>query len=312
MNFQFTFPIPESVNKINFGIPIIFIGSCFSDEIGNEATLSGLQSLSNPFGTLFHPFAIGQIILDSLNDEQTCEIVQQDDVYFHWGSAGKVHGYSEKEIKNSVNEIRNQLRSQLKQASHLFITFGTAKGYRLKSSQKIVANCHKQASSDFEITHSKSDEIVLFWKPILQQLREWNPDLEIVFTVSPVRHLKDGIIENNRLKAQLLLAAENLSKEVNCSYFPSFEIVMDELRDYRFFKNDFSHPNDLAIQYVWERFTQTFFIEKTRKQMDQVRAIKIALNHKGMYSKSNKLSEHQANTLNRKANLNSEIEGVCW
>lgn len=312
MTFQFTFPIPENETKINFGVPIIFMGSCFSDEIGNEATFSGLQSLSNPFGTLFHPIAIGQSILDSLNDEQTCEIVQQDDVFFHWGSAGKVHGYSENEIKNIVNKNRNQLRSQLQQASHLFITFGTAKGYRLKSTQKIVANCHKQVPSNFEVTHSKSEEIIQFWKPILQQLRELNPDLEIVFTVSPVRHLKDGIIENNRSKSNLLLAVESLSNEKKCSYFPSYEIVMDELRDYRFFKNDFAHPNELAIQYVWERFSHTFFTEETKKIAGQVRAIKIALNHKGMYTKSAKLIEHQTNTLNRKEKLDTEVNGICW
>jgi hypothetical protein len=312
MNFQFNFPIPESEHKINFGVPIIFMGSCFSDEIGNEASFSGLQSLSNPFGTLFHPFAIGQTIIDCLNETQTCELVQQDDVFFHWGSAGKVHGYSENELKNVVNEIRNQLKTQLQQASHLFITFGTAKGYQLKSSQKIVANCHKQAPSNFEVIHSKSDEIVEFWKPILVQLFEFNPKLQVVFTVSPVRHLKDGIVENNRSKSNLLLAVERLSEIQNCSYFPSYEIVMDELRDYRFFKNDFAHPNELAIQYVWERFSHTFFTEETSKQMQQVRAIKTSLNHKGMYLKSMKLAEHHGNTLNRKAKLDSEIEGIWW
>jgi hypothetical protein len=130
--------------------------------------------------------------------------------------------------------------------------------------------------------------------------------------VSPVRHLKDGIVENNRSKSNLLLAVESLSKEKKCSYFPSYEIVMDELRDYRFFKNDFAHPNELAIQYVWERFSHTFLTEETKKIAEQVRAIKIALNHKGMFTKSKKLAEHQVIILNRKAKLDVIVKGIYW
>jgi hypothetical protein len=164
----------------------------------------------------------------------------------------------------------------------------------------------------FEIQTSNAAEIIQFWKPILEKLVAYNPNLKIVFTVSPVRHLKDGIIENNRSKAHLLLAVETLAKLQNCNYFPSYEIVMDELRDYRFFKNDFAHPNELAIEYVWQRFTNTYLTELTCNDCNKIKAVKIALNHKPLYDKSKKLSEHQAIILERKKLLDNEIAGITW
>jgi len=311
-NFSFTFPISAHSTKIEIGQNILFIGSCFSDEIGNQAQLHGLNATANPFGTLFHPLAIGQALLDTLNDVSTCDTVQKDDVFFHWGSSGKIHGYSAEELVEKVQMERKLLKEKLALSSHLFITFGTAKGYRLRSSNQLVANCHKQLHSKFEVEITNSSEIVAFWEPIVRQLKELNPQLSIVFTVSPVRHLKDGIVENNRSKAQLLLAVEQLTKLENCSYFPSYEIVMDELRDYRFFKNDFAHPNELAINYVWERFSAVYFSEESQKLLSRIKAIKTALAHKGIYEKSIKLREHQRLTIEKQSQLNQEVKGIVW
>lgn len=311
-SFSFTFPIPTHSSKIEIGQKILFIGSCFSDEIGNQAQFHGLNATANPFGTLFHPLAIGQALLDTLNDVSTCDTVQKDDVFFHWGSSGKIHGYSAEELVEKVQMERKLLKEKLALSSHLFVTFGTAKGYRLRSSNQLVANCHKQHPSQFEVEITNSSEIVAFWEPIVRQLKELNPQLSIVFTVSPVRHLKDGIVENNRSKAQLLLAVEQLTQLENCSYFPSYEIVMDELRDYRFFKNDFAHPNELAINYVWERFSAVYFSEESQKLLSRIKAIKTALAHKGLYEKSIKLREHQRLTIEKQSQLNQEVKGIVW
>lgn len=310
--FQFSFQIPSQEPKIEIGNPILFLGSCFSDEIGSQAQLHGLKAFSNPFGTLFHPFAIGQGITDSLEENTNCEIIQQDDVFFHWGSSGKIYAYSKVELQSKVIDARKKVKEQLQNASHLFVTFGSAKGYFHKTSNQIVANCHKQKPSLFEIQTNNSTEIIQFWKPILEKLVAFNPNIQIVFTVSPVRHLKDGIIENNRSKAQLLLAAETLAKLQNCNYFPSYEIVMDELRDYRFFKNDYAHPNNLAIEYVWHRFANTYLTESTYIACNKIKAIKSALNHKPLYDKSKKLLEHQQLILERKKQLDKEIKGINW
>ncbi len=310
--FQFSFQIPSQEPKIEIGKSILFLGSCFSDEIGNQAQLHGLKAFSNTFGTLFHPFAIGQGIIDSLEENTVCEIIQQDDVFFHWGSSGKLFGYSKEELESNVIAERKNFKQLLQNVSHLFVTFGTAKGYIHKTSNQTVANCHKQHPSLFEIQNSNSTEIIQFWKPILEKLMAFNPTIQIVFTVSPVRHLKDGIIENNRSKAQLLLAVESLAKLQNCNYFPSYEIVMDELRDYRFFKNDFAHPNELAVEYVWQHFANTYLTESTVTTCNKIKAIKSALSHKPLYEKSKKLTEYQEKILERKKQLDKVIIGINW
>jgi len=311
-NFSLTFPIPAHSPKIEIGKTLLFMGSCFSDEIGNQAQLHGLNATANPFGTLFHPFAIGQSLLDALKNVSLCDSVQNEDVFFHWGSSGKIHGYSKDELTEKVVAERKSLKEKLAIATHLFITFGTAKGYVLKATNQLVANCHKQYPSLFDVAVTSSSEIVDFWEPILHQLYQLNPQLSIIFTVSPVRHLKDGIVENNRSKAHLLLAVATLSKLQNCSYFPSYEIVMDELRDYRFFKNDFAHPNELAIEYVWERFVNTYLTESTSINCNKIKAVKIGLNHKPLYDKSMKLHEHQQVILERKKQLDTEIKEINW
>lgn len=311
-SFQFNFQIPSQEPKIEIGKTILFIGSCFSDEIGNQAQIHGLKASSNPFGTLFHPFAIGQGIIESLEENTACDVIQQDDVFFHWGSSGKIHAYSIEELEEKVINERKKLSEQLQNASHLFVTFGTAKGYFHKTNKKIVANCHKQNPALFEVQNSNSVEIIQFWEAIIERIISINPTIQIVFTVSPVRHLKDGIVENNRSKAQLLLAVETFAKHSNCSYFPSYEIVMDELRDYRFYKNDFSHPNELAIDYVWQRFASTYLTESTLAICKKVKAIKTALNHKLLYEKSKKALENQQIIQERKRQLNTEVEGINW
>jgi len=311
-NFSLTFPIPAHSPKIEIGKTLLFMGSCFSDEIGNQAQLHGLNATANPFGTLFHPFAIGQSLLDTINDVSTCHSVQNDDVFFHWGSSGKIHGYSKDELTEKVVVARKLLKAKLATATHLFITFGTAKGYVLKANNQLVANCHKQHPVLFDLAMTNSSAIVDFWEPIIQQLNQLNPHLSIILTVSPVRHLKDGIVENNRSKAHLLLAVETLAKLQNYNYFPSYEIVMDELRDYRFFKNDFAHPNELAIEYVWERFENTYLTESTNTSCNKIKAVKIALNHNPLYDKSKKLHEHQQVILERKKQLDIEIKGINW
>jgi hypothetical protein len=311
-NFSLTFPIPVHSNKIEIGKTLLFMGSCFSDEIGNQAQLHGLNATANPFGTLFHPLAIGQSLLDALNDVSTCNSVQTDDVFFHWGSSGKIHGYSANELTEKVLAERRSIKAKLSVASHLFITFGTAKGYVLATNNQIVTNCHKQHPSLFNVEITTSAAIVAFWEPIILQLKELNPQLSVIFTVSPVRHLKDGIIENNRSKAKLLLAVETFLKLENCSYFPSYEIVMDELRDYRFFKNDFAHPNELAVEYVWQRFANTYLTESTITTCNKIKAIKAALNHKPLYEKSKKLTEHQEKIFERKKQLDKVIIGINW
>lgn len=278
-SFRLHFPIQKQEKQLSFDRPVVFLGSCFSDEIGEKARLGGLNVISNPFGTLFHPLALAEVIEDSITDSLHFRPSQRDDVWMDWSAAAKLQSTTEEEIKETILGQRKLLKNKLLSASHLFVTFGTAFGYYLKSDGKLVANCHKQASSLFEKRLTPIEEMSEVWIELSAKLQGLNPNLNIVFTVSPVRHIKDGLVENNRSKARLHLLVEQL-QSAGYLYFPSYEIVNDELRDYRFFTNDNVHPNDLAIDYVWKRFLETFVQEDVITWINRVQKFHLALNHR--------------------------------
>jgi hypothetical protein len=262
--FKLSFDIPEFSTKIEYGKNILFLGSCFSDEIAVKAKYQGFKVDSNPFGTIFHPLALSRFIKETLSDEAISErIIQRNDLYLSWDASSSIVGFSPNELISNIQKVRLDWKEKLLSATHLFMTFGTSWGYRLIENNLLVANCHKFPASNFTKELSLQSDIVKEWTETIALLLELNSSLQIVFTVSPVRHIKDGLIENNRSKAILLDAVRILEQEMNCSYFPSFEIVMDELRDYRFFKTDNVHPNELAINYVWQRFSNCYFSDET-------------------------------------------------
>jgi hypothetical protein len=262
--FKLSFDIPEFSTKIEYGKNILFLGSCFSDEIAVKAKYQGFKVDSNPFGTIFHPLALSRFIKETLSDEAISErIIQRNDLYLSWDASSSIVGFSPNELISNIQKVRLDWKEKLLSATHLFMTFGTSWGYRLTENNLLVANCHKFPASNFTKELSLQSDIVKEWTETIALLLELNSSLQIVFTVSPVRHIKDGLIENNRSKAILLDAVRILEQEMNCSYFPSFEIVMDELRDYRFFKTDNVHPNELAINYVWQRFSNCYFSDET-------------------------------------------------
>lgn len=262
--FKLTFDIPEFFTKIEYGKEILFLGSCFSDEISLKAKHQGFKVDSNPFGTIFHPLALSRFIKETLSELTKSErIIQQNDLFFSWDASSSLVGFSENELKLKAYQARFEWKEKLSTASHLFVTFGSSWGYRLKENNLMVANCHKFSGTNFTKELSSQNEIIIEWRETIALLLELNSSLQIVFTVSPVRHIKDGLIDNNRSKAILLDVVRVLEKETNCSYFPSYEIVMDELRDYRFFKTDHVHPNELAINYVWQLFSNCYFSNET-------------------------------------------------
>lgn len=298
--FNLSFDIPEFFHKIEYGKDILFLGSCFSDEMAIKAKLHGLKVDSNPFGTVFHPLAISRFIKETLTEASVSErIAQRNDLFFSWDASGSIFGLSENDLISKTQVARLSWKINLQKATHLFITFGTSWGYKSIENGLLVANCHKFPASDFEKVLSSQSEIVSDWKEVIGLLLEYNPNLNIIFTVSPVRHIKDGLIENNRSKAILLDALSALEKEKSCSYFPSFEIVIDELRDYRFFKIDHVHPNELAISYVWERFSKCYFSNETNEISQEVLKIRNEESHRSL-TPSSEAARHQLKKLKEK------------
>lgn len=312
IKLKLDFDIPAFDFKIKHADSISLMGSCFSDEIGNHFKANGFMTVSNPFGTVFHPIPLAQNILDSINNKVDEDIYQRKDLFFSWDAAENIFDFSSEGISNKMQSLRNQLSTDLKSASVLFITFGTAFEYQLLENKKVVANCHKAPGDQFLKSLSPLNQLVEAWNTVLDSLKLVNPKLQIVFTVSPVRHSKDGLIENNRSKARLFELVSALESNSNCHYFPSYEIIIDELRDYRFYKTDGVHPNDQAVEYVWDCLSETIMEEATRKTCEQVLNFRRAANHRTLHEKSADSIAFEEKSKEKLQLFLKENPNVCW
>jgi hypothetical protein len=192
----------------------------------------------------------------------------------------KIHAKTQFELSAKIHKLAEETREMLSNASHLIITFGTSWGYELIDEQFIVANCHKQVPTRFKKELTPLNELHNTWVEIIKQLQAHFPQLQLIFTISPVRHIRDGIVENNRSKARLFELINLLEQEKNCFYFPSYEIVNDELRDYRFFNADMVHPSPQAIAYVWDCFKKSWIQEESQQIGKEIHAFKRFEAHK--------------------------------
>ena len=284
----------NKLKPIRLGQPIALVGSCFSDEIGSLLQTNGFKVSINPGGTLFHPLAISKLIRWALNEQFTpLRTYLRNDIYLSWDLAGSIYALSEEALLEKTRLLYQDLRAQLQKSSHLLLTFGSTWAYTLSSDQQLVANCHKAPKSNFSKEMSDLEELQTKWLDLLDQLKCFNPNLQVVLTISPVRHLKDGLVENNRSKARLHMLAETLCERANCFYFEAYELVTDQLRDYSFYKEDGAHPNQKAIAVVWEHFQQRFMETTTLAILEEWAALQKSKAHKILYPESNEAKRHQ-------------------
>lgn len=280
---QIPFKKQHSKNLISYESDILLLGSCFAEHIGEKLQYHKLKNLSNPFGILFHPFGIKNLIFNSVNER----VFSEEDIFFHneqWSSFhvhSRLNSINKEDLLKNLNKQSQLTFKYLKESSHIIITFGTAWVYRHLKSNEIVANCHKVPQKEFTKELLTVEQIVNFLKDTIDLIRKQNPSCNFIFTVSPVRHLKDGFVENTLSKAHLITAIHKiLENKGNCFYFPSFEILMDELRDYRFYNEDMLHPNPVAINYVWEKFQQVWFTDDAVSFSKRIDAVQKSLEHK--------------------------------
>ncbi|NJY61835.1 GSCFA domain-containing protein [Salinimicrobium sp. CDJ15-81-2] len=280
MEFRTQVPIVPQEPKIDYSSKVLLLGSCFVENIGKKLEYFKFQNLLNPFGILFHPAAI----LNLLKRVRSVHVFTEADIFFHneaWHSYeahSDLNAVEKEEILEKLNTAVEETAAFLKSATHMIITPGTAWGYRLKESGEMVANCHKVPQKNFskEITDAKK---ALFEAAVI--VRELNPEVQIIFTVSPVRHLKDGYVENQWSKAKLITAVQEIvASEENCAYFPAYEIMMDELRDYRFYAEDMVHPNQTAVDYIWQKFQEAWIASEASAVMKEVDTIQKGLLHR--------------------------------
>jgi hypothetical protein len=281
MKLQTKILLKKAGPQIDYQSRILLMGSCFADNIGEKFGYYQFQHLQNPFGILFQPKAIEKIVVRAVRNTA----FRDSDLFFHnerWQSFD-VHsnlGHSEK--KQVLSELNNGLqttRKQLQQATHIVLTLGTSWAYRHLRTNELVANCHKVPQKEFAKELLTVAEIVESLNNISDAIRSVNQEAVVLYTISPVRHLKDGFIENQLSKSHLFTAMHQCLKEGKESYFPAYEIMMDELRDYRFYAADMIHPNELAIDYIWERFKETWINTNAFLIMEKVNEIQKGLRH---------------------------------
>ncbi len=275
--------LPDTASEISYNTPVMFLGSCFSNEIGYRMAAGKLPVMTNPHGTLFNPFSVATAVdrfVAGYTYTET-DIYLHQDRYMSLDHHTAFSSYERDVLIERLNEVSISASAFTRKASFLFITFGTSYIYTLKESGTIVANCHKLPSSLFDRRQASWSEISARWRETLDRLAEANPALKVWFTVSPVRHLSDGAHENQLSKAHLLLAAEELLSHPSVEgYFPAYEIFMDELRDYRYYGPDMVHPSETGIDYIWEKFSSIFISAHTRRIWNEAAAITRAMAHR--------------------------------
>ena len=273
--------------KIDYPSKHFLIGSCFSEHIGNRLAQAKFDSLLNPFGILYHPEVISRTLFRLLDNdvykEKDLEFINDRYVSFdHHG----FFNHPDKEIAlAAINSAFTSGRNHLLTSDYCYITWGTSFAYAFKKEEnKLVSNCHKIPSTQFIKVRSNTEDILGVYRKLFTRLLDSRPKLKIILSVSPVKHLRDGLIENNLSKATLLLAADQLAKEFSSVYyFPSFELLQDDLRDYRFYAKDLAHPNDIAIDYIWEYFKRNLWSERTFAIYKKIRPLIQSLEHRPLH-----------------------------
>ena len=252
--------IKKSPWQISPDSRVLLIGSCFAEHMGAKMQACGLQASCNPTGVLYNPLSIAQ----ALNGDMRVEIVEHDGLFHSMAHHGSFSGTDSEQVLRRCLQSLNDLHRQLAEADIVLVTFGTAYVYYREGC--VVANCHKLPEREFTRERASVEQIVSVWRPIIRS----NADKHWLFTVSPIRHQRDGMHQNQLSKATLLMAVEQLQNDFpeQVSYFPAYEIVLDELRDYRFYAEDLVHPSPAAINHVWERFCDAYISEQTRTWMN--------------------------------------------
>jgi hypothetical protein len=303
MQFRTQIPILKSDRPIDYYSKVVSLGSCFAVNISEKFEYYKFNNSVNPYGILFHPPAIEKAIDFALSGK----VFSEKDLFFHNGQWQSFDIHSEwshpeqSKLLSNLNSITQATNYRITEATHLILTLGTAWVYRNIASNEIVANCHKVPQKEFTKELLSVAEIEQNIRNISSKIQSVNPMCNIIFTISPVRHTKDGFAENQRSKAHLIAAVHNVLSENNnhISYFPSYEIMMDELRDYRFYAEDMLHPNQIAIDYIWQRFSETIIAEKDCAIMAEVAAIQKGLAHRP-FNLQSKSHLHFLENLNRK------------
>lgn len=316
MNWQIQVPVPEYPFSLSRSDRVFTVGSCFAQHMADRLLHYKFSCTSNSYGTLFHPISLLQNLTNALKRVDIDEdlFLERDDTVFHYSYHSSVWAESKNDLKKKLQELQLSVAKELKESKLLILTFGTAFLYKLVSG-KPVANCHKQPKDIFTKGLSSPEEILNVFHSFYTELKKQNPKVQILLTVSPVRHIRDGVHENNLSKSVLLLACDALQNTFeDLHYFPAYEIVMDELRDYRFYEKDRVHPNVEALAYVWDKFAEAILTKGSLNLNRDLDKLFLSINHKAFIETSMANQRFLEKTmasavaLNEKVDLKEEIK----
>lgn len=272
---------PGSV-KIDHQSNVVLLGSCFSEHMEEKFSYFKFNTFANPFGILFHPKAIEIAVQKCVNQTlyNQNDLQQFKEIWLSLDHHSRFDQRDQQLVLEGINKHIETGYRALEKASHVIITLGTSWVYKWKNDGRIVGNCHKIPQKYFTKELLSSEEILISLKQTITHVRSINKKASFIFTLSPVRHLKDGFTENTLSKAFLYKAIQELKEDESIAYFPAYEIMMDDLRDYRFYKNDLVHPNEMAVDYIWELFKNSWISESSIEAMIQIEEIQKSLSHK--------------------------------
>lgn len=310
MQWSTEFTIPESQFPISHESKILSMGSCFAQTIGQKMIVTKMDCLVNPFGTIFNPRSLEMLLEGAMfqNRFEAAAIVERDGLFFHYSSHSDLVADTKDELLQKLKFQQDLTRTYLENGTHLILTFGTAWVYELEG-WGTVANCHKQPSAKFNKRQLSLGEMEDRLGLLFDNFSRVYPNLKIILTVSPVRHTKDGIPENQLSKSLLRVLCSQLENRFSfVSYFPAYEVLIDELRDYRFYKADLIHPSEVAENYIWEKWSKSHFSAETQEKVNQIQKVKLELTHRPFNPKSEAHQKFLQNLLQKLERLNDEFD----
>ncbi len=319
MDFRTELDVKPSTFQIGLKDPILTLGSCFAETMGRKLLENKFQVLANPFGTSYHPLAIHKLINYSVFQEypQPHTYILNQERHLNYDFHSRFHGSSLGDIQENINTAIASVHYFLKTCKTIIITYGTAWVYELEDTGVAVANCHKMPAKLFAKRLSKPEELIDSFNSTRNSLRTLNPNVKILLTVSPVRHVKDTLTLNSASKAVLRLVCNELTNiDDGIEYFPAYEIMLDDLRDYRYYKDDLIHPTPLAEEYIWEKFGATYFSRDTLDFINRYNRIRKSLLHRPFDIESSSHKKFlrdllaELERLQNTADVGEEIEGV--
>ncbi len=289
---------------------LLLMGSCFTEHIGKRLNDLKFDCHVNPFGSVFNPGSMHQALTRLLERRPFGEsdLMEQQGSWLSLETHTSLNRSSKEDLLTTLNTLLTEWHEHLKTADWLMLTFGSAFYYEHQERQRLVANCHKLPAKQFTKKLADPSAIIASYNDLLKTLRSFNPNLKVILTISPVKHLRDGVVMNNLSKATLILAAHGIvNANDQCYYFPAYELVNDDLRDYRFYEADMAHPNQQAIDYVWQKFSGSWFAPATRPLLDRIAALNAAFRHRPLQESTQAFADFKSAQLQKCMELKNDF-----